>query len=39
LVTHTEGRTKIKDTSGKGVKENIWTYEGGNGRRLQKTAK
>jgi hypothetical protein len=37
LVSHTKGRTYIDGAREQGA-ENFWTYEGGNGRKMEKTA-
>jgi len=38
LVSHTKRRNQIEGVWEKGSEENTWTYEGGSGERLEKTA-
>jgi len=37
-LSHTKGRTYIEGVRKLGAEENIWTWEGGSGGRLEKTA-
>jgi hypothetical protein len=37
-LSHTKERTQTKGVWEQGAEENIWTWEGGSGKRLEKTA-